>query len=269
VSFFIEGGLDITRALVSARRVVRFLRLEPADGAAASTMPPPTGAAVLADPMSGVVVEPKSFAALVGSRPADAVTVLQRLGRFTRSDSTWGDVALDSMPLRDVRARILVAANDWSIFTGSVREVVSGSEHRDDDVIRRALHAAAADDVVDALPDGLSSTIETNGRNLSGGQQQRVRLARALAADPEVLLIVEPTSAVDVHTEAIIARRLETARAGRTTVVATSSPPILERADVVYFLIDGTAVASGSHHELMQRSPKYREVVVRGENEAE
>ena len=89
--------------------------------------------------------------------------------------------------------------------------------------VLQALHIAASDDLVHALPDGLASRIDSAGRNLSGGQRQRVRLARAILADPTVLLAVDPTSAVDAATEASIVKRLVRARHGRTTVVTSTS----------------------------------------------
>ncbi len=94
------------------------------------------------------------------------------------------------------------------------------------------MHTASAYDVLEALPDGFETEVTEKGRSFSGGQRQRLVLARALAADPEVLVLVEPTSAVDAHTEARIAERLRGARAGRTTVVTTSSPLMLDRVDV-------------------------------------
>ncbi|NEA95937.1 ATP-binding cassette domain-containing protein, partial [Actinospica acidiphila] len=126
-----------------------------------------------------------------------------------------------------------------------------------------ALHAAAADEVVRGLPDGLDSVVSAQGRSLSGGQRQRVRLARALLADPEVLLAVEPTSALDAHTEALVADRLRAAREGRTTVLVTTSPLVLDRADRVLFLADGKVTAAGAHRRLLDDEPEYRRLVAR------
>ncbi|WP_366505419.1 ABC transporter ATP-binding protein [Tessaracoccus sp.] len=126
-----------------------------------------------------------------------------------------------------------------------------------------ALITACAEDVFDALPGGWQGTVDEKGRGLSGGQRQRVVLARALVADPDVLCLVEPTSAVDAHTEARIAPRLVAHRAGRTTVVATASPLILHSADEVAFLADGRIVARGRHVDLLKRAD-YRQVVARG-----
>ncbi|MBB3329089.1 ABC-type multidrug transport system fused ATPase/permease subunit, partial [Friedmanniella antarctica] len=96
-----------------------------------------------------------------------------------------------------------------------------------------------------------------------GGQRQRLVLARALALEPEVLVLVEPTSAVDAHTEAEIGVRLRAARAGRTTVVVTASPLLLHRADDVVLLVDGVVAERGTHEHLLHSSPAYRAVVAR------
>ncbi|WP_343954418.1 ABC transporter ATP-binding protein, partial [Nonomuraea longicatena] len=127
-------------------------------------------------------------------------------------------------------------------------------------------HAACATDIVDALPDGLDAVVAEAGREFSGGQQQRLRLARALLTDPEVLILVEPTSAVDAHSEARIAERLAKARAGRTTLVVTTSPLVLDRTDQVVYVQDGRLHAQGTHRELLDTSPEYTATVTRGED---
>ncbi|GFE14259.1 ABC transporter [Streptomyces glebosus] len=301
VSFFIEGGYDLTRGLVAARRVVRFLRLEPdtadgsgspaadgsghaagsraggaagsgavsvAGGAAGSVAgDAPEAASVLRDPASGVEVVPGLLTALATARPGESAAVVDRLGRFADSAATWGAVRLDEIPLPQVRDRILVADNEADLFAGTLREVMGGRRDRTEEAIGRAVRTALAEDIVRGLPDGLDSAVEAQGRNLSGGQRQRLRLVRALLADPEVLLAVEPTSAVDAHTEAGVAARLHHARAGRTTVVTSTSPLLLDRADRVYFLVDGRAAAVGSHRQLLAEQPGYRRLVARGEDE--
>ncbi|SOE11071.1 ABC-type multidrug transport system, ATPase and permease component [Streptomyces sp. 2323.1] len=273
VSFFIEGGYDLTRGLVAARRVVRFLRLEPdtADGRpeAGAGRDVPEAPAVLRDPASGVEVVPGLLTVLAAARPAESAAVVDRLGRFADSAATWGAVRLDEIALSRVRESILVADNEADLFAGTLREVAAGRRDRSDEEIGRALHTALAEDIVRGLPDGLDAPVEAQGRNLSGGQRQRLRLARALLADPEVLLAVEPTSAVDAHTEAGIAARLHTARAGRTTVVTSTSPLLLDRADVVCFLVDGEVAAVGSHRALLAEQPGYRRLVARDADEAE
>ncbi|MFD0338660.1 ABC transporter transmembrane domain-containing protein [Streptomyces sp. NPDC127117] len=268
VEFFIEGGYGLGRGLVAARRVIRFLDLEPDSAGGKAAADGPGSPAALRDPESGVEVAPGRLTALAGARPSQSAAVVERLGRFTDSAATWGAIRLDEIDLTQVRRRILVADNEADLFAGPLREVIGGARERDEDSIGRALYAAAAQDIVRGLPDGLDSPVEAQGRNLSGGQRQRVRLVRALLADPEVLLAVEPTSAVDAHTEAAMATRLREARAGRTTVVTSTSPLVLDRADTVYYLVGGRVAAVGSHRELLDREPGYRLLVSRGADDA-
>lgn len=261
VAFFVELGYQLSRGVVAARRVVRLLRTEPERDT--GTRNAPAGPAELYDPESGVRVPPGRLTALVCARPAEAAAVVDRLGRYEPSETTWGGVRLDEIELSAVRERILVADHEADLFAGTLRELVCGRRDRTDAEVARAVHAAVADDVVQGLPDGLGSAVSAQGRNLSGGQRQRVRLVRALLADPEVLLAVEPTSALDAHTEAAVAARLRRARAGRTTVVTTTSPLVLAHADLVHHLVDGKVVASGSHQELLDAEPGYRALVAR------
>ncbi|WP_406279569.1 ABC transporter ATP-binding protein/permease [Streptomyces sp. NBC_00191] len=269
VAFFIEGGYDLGRGLVAARQVVRLLNLEPSDADAAEPVDAPASPAVLHDPASGVEVTPGRLTALVSARPAQCAEVVDRLARFTGSAATWGGIRLDAMASARIRERILVADNEADLFSGPLREVVAGRADRDEDAVAAAVHAAVAQDIVDGLPDGLDSAVDAQGRNLSGGQRQRIRLVRALLAEPEVLMAVEPTSAVDAQTEASLASRLRAARAGRTTVVTSTSPLLLEQADTVYFLVDGTTAATGSHRELLAAELRYRALVSRSGGEQE
>ncbi|MGW5496740.1 ABC transporter transmembrane domain-containing protein [Streptomyces olivaceoviridis] len=261
VAFLVRMAYDLNRGVVAARRAVRLLRLEPEPDT--GTLPAPAGPAELHDPASGVRVVPGRLTALAAARPAEAAAVVDRLGRYGPTDATWGGVRLDAVPLADVRRRVLVADNEADLFAGPLREVLAAAHPADGAALRRAVYAAAAEDVVRGLPDGLDSAVAGQGRSLSGGQRQRVRLARALLADPEVLLAVEPTSALDAHTEATVADRLRAAREGRTTLVTTTSPLVLARADTVVFLADGKVAATGPHPCLLAREPAYRTLVAR------
>jgi ABC-type bacteriocin/lantibiotic exporter with double-glycine peptidase domain len=261
VASFIEGAQQLTAATVAARRVIRFLALEPDHGEGVRDIGPDPG--VLHDPVSDVEVPPGFFVALASAEPADCVGVLERFARFTVSDATWGGVRLDEVALPRIRSRILLAENDAALFAGTVREAVAGRCEAREPGLGHAITAAVASDVVDALPDGLDSVLDSQARNLSGGQRQRLRLARALYAQPEVLLMTEPTSAVDAHTEATMAARLREARRGLTTVVTTSSPLVLDRADLVLHLIHGRVASAGTHHELWLSDPAYRATVSR------
>ncbi|MFF8477656.1 ABC transporter transmembrane domain-containing protein [Streptomyces sp. NPDC015414] len=261
VAFFIELTYQLNRGVVAARRVVGLLRMEPEPDEGA--LPAPDGPAELCDPASGVRVPAGRLVALASARPADTAAVVDRLGRYGTTDATWGGVRLDEVPLAEVRSRILVADNEADLFAGPLGEMVAAAEPAGEAELRRAVYAAAAEDVVRGLPDGLDSVVAGQGRSLSGGQRQRIRLVRALLADPEVLLAVEPTSALDAHTEATVAERLRDAREGRTTVVTSTSPLVLDRADTVLFLADGKVAASGPHRRLLAEEPGYRALVAR------
>jgi len=228
---------------------------------------PPVGA-TLRDPTSDIVVSPGLMTAVVSARPEESAALADRLGRFglTRTPVQLDGVDIADLPLDTVRRRIVVSETDPRLFTGSLREELDPTAEHDDAAILTALAVASGDDVLEALAAGLDSDVEERGRSFSGGQRQRLALTRALRTDAETLVLVEPTSAVDAHTEARIATRLAAARAGRTTVVMSASPLLLDQADHVVFMQDGRSVAQGTHHELMATCPPYRETVVRGED---
>ncbi|MFG2463165.1 ABC transporter ATP-binding protein [Streptomyces sp. NPDC048523] len=257
VAFWVECGYQLSRGVVAARRVVAFLRLEPLEDR--GTRDAPAEPSVLHDPESGVRILPGRLTALASAHPADTAAVLDRVARYTPSQATWAGVPLDEIRLPHVREHILMADHEADLFAGTLREVITGSD-RDP---AAALHAAVADDIVQGLPDGLDSPIDAQARNLSGGQRQRVRLVRALLADPQVLLATEPTSALDAHTEALVAERLREARKGRTTAVTTTSPLVLDHADTVLYLVDGKLAATGTHQQLLATEPGYRALVAR------
>ncbi|GGK68186.1 ABC transporter [Sphaerisporangium melleum] len=257
-----EAADRLTKGHVAARRVVRILSLDPEIAGEGTAT---TEGGDLVDAASGVTLEHGRFTALACAVPEDAIAVAERLGHYTAAEVTFGGVPLADLPTREVRSRILVADNAARLFGGRLADQLDVRGRADADHLREALHAACAEDIVDALPDGTDSQIAEAGREFSGGQQQRLRLARALLADPEVLILIEPTSAVDAHTEARIADRLAKARQGRTTLVCTTSPLVLDRADTVIFLQDGRVRAEGAHRALLTADPEYAATVTRGE----
>ncbi len=261
----VEMADKLITTRVAARRIARILATEPdhPEQPARGWTPPD---AALVDPTSGVTVEPGVLTALVSARPEETAEVAARLGRTTpgRHGVTWGDTALDDLPLADVRARVLVSQADPRLFSGLLRDELGGG---DDDARLVAVTVADADDALAAVDEGLGGEVEERGRSLSGGQRQRLVLARALLRDPDVLVLVEPTSAVDAHTEARIAVRLAEHRKGRTTVVVTASPLLLDHADVVHLVEERRVVATGTHRELSRADARYRSVVVRGEED--
>jgi ABC-type multidrug transport system fused ATPase/permease subunit len=254
------------RGYVAAGRVVRVLSIEPEIGDPDQTYDEPPPDADLVDVPSGLRVQHGLLTALVSDRPDETAVLADRLGRHADGEVRWGDVPLSGLPRAVVRRRIVVSDAGASLFSGDLRRQVDIRD-RGDEVLSSVLHAASGEDILESLPHGLDSEVIERGRSFSGGQRQRLVLARALAADPEVLVLVEPTSAVDAHTEARIADRLREHRAGRTTVVTTTSPLLLDRADRVAFLRDGLVVAVGTHRDLLRDDPGYRAVVTREEND--
>ncbi|OQR64138.1 multidrug ABC transporter ATP-binding protein [Streptomyces maremycinicus] len=210
--------------------------------------------------------------------PASAEALLRCLGRETDPES--GSVELDGVPLArldpaGLRAAVLVAAHDAVLFDGSLAANVapqaeSGDGAADDGPgaaadprTERAMAAAHADQVAGSLPRGAATAVGEGGRSLSGGQRQRVLLARALRAEPPVLVVHDPTTAVDAVTEARIAEGLREIRRGRTTVVVTNSPALLAVADRVVLLDGGGRVgAEGTHADLVQADANYRTAVL-------
>jgi ABC-type multidrug transport system fused ATPase/permease subunit len=264
-----EAVDKVTRALVGSRRMLDILTVEPivAEAPAVASEPPESSA--LVDERTGLVVEPGILTCLVSAVPEEAVEVADRLGRFVDDpEVTLGGVRLVDLPVETVRRRIVVSETDPLLFTGSLRnELDPWGRARDDADVLAAVAVANAEDVLDALPERLDARVEERGRGFSGGQRQRLVLARALLSAAEILILVEPTSAVDAHTEARVARRLRRARSGRTTLVVTVSPLVLDQADSVVFLAGGRVVAVGEHRELLRAIPEYRETVTRGEDE--
>jgi ABC-type multidrug transport system fused ATPase/permease subunit len=264
-----EAVDKITRSLVGARRMIDILvvpgRVSDPDRPAGG----PPRRVPLADARSGVVVEPELLTCLVADDPVDAAAVADRLGRFVEDTGvTLGGVRLVDLRVEAVRRRIVVSETDPLLFSGPLRaELDPWGRVREDGELLAAVAVANAEDVLDALPEGLDAHVEERGRGFSGGQRQRLVLARALLADAEILILVEPTSAVDAHTEARIARRLREARAGRTTLVITVSPLVLDQADRVVFMEDGRVAAVGGHRELLDTVPEYRATVTRGEDQ--
>jgi putative ABC transport system ATP-binding protein len=203
--------------------------------------------------------------------PACAEALLRCLGRETDPES--GSVELDGVPLTrldpvGLRAAVLVAAHDAVLFDGSLAANVAPGEESDlaegepDLRTERAMAAAHADEVARSLPHGAATGVGEGGRSLSGGQRQRVLLARALRAGSPVLVVHDPTTAVDAVTEARIADGLREIRQGRTTVVVTNNPALLAVTDRVVLLDGGRVGAEGTHAELVRADATYRTAVL-------
>ena len=266
----------------------------------------------LVDTGSGLRLEEGRMTALVCPDPQVSADLATRLGRFTDAGPTvtLAGRPLTTMPLEQVRASVVVSGATAQLFTGTLREALdvrggpdpqpAGLEdlvHAEterttgadvdqqvrpqereapgDDRLIEAVGIADAGDVLTSLSEGLAGMVTEKGRSLSGGQRQRVALARALLTEAPTLVLIEPTSALDSHTEARVAAQVHRARAGRTTVVVTASPLVLEACDEVVLLdSSGAELLRSTHRELMAmardghaQAADYRAVVSRAMGE--
>ncbi|MDX3685019.1 ABC transporter ATP-binding protein [Streptomyces sp. AK04-4c] len=274
---FEEIAMAYSFSRPSAQRAVRVLSLKRSDQA--STLEAQVPGGDLYDPVTGLLAPRGLFTAVVCGDPDEAGRLADRLGGHAEPDEDasgpvpsvlLGGVALDELPLGSARTAVLVQDKDPVLLSGTLRELLdvpsSGAVAADD-----ALAAAQCADVLDALAqasvdadgDPMNTRITERGRSLSGGQRQRLALARSLVTDPEALVLDEPTSAVDSHTEARVAAGVKRLREGRTTVAFSSSPLLLDLADRVVLLDGDTVVAAGTHRELLRDEPRYRAVVTR------
>ncbi len=270
VQTLIEAATRWSAATVAAGRVLTVLRQEPDLPRAVHPAPePPTGP--LSDSLTGLVITPGRLTVVAATDPVDASALADRLGRYAEapdSTVTLAGAPLSDLPLDVVRRRILVVDREPQLLAGTLGAAVdvpalrSGDDGRNRPTVAEALGAAAAADIIGGAAEGLDTELPERGRTLSGGQRQRIVLAAALRADPDVLVLDEPTSAVDAHTEAAIAAQLRLLRQGRTTVVLSTSPFLLEQADDVVFL-DGTVRGRGSHRDLLHEQAGYRSLVTR------
>ncbi|WP_415953068.1 ABC transporter transmembrane domain-containing protein [Streptomyces sp. KLOTTS4A1] len=269
---FEEIAMAYSFSRPSARRAARVLSIERAtQGSGAWADETPRGD--LYDPVTGLVAPAGRLTAVVCGDPDEAGRLAERLGGHPAPDAPLasvqvGGTPLDELPLAAARAAVLVQDKDPVLLSGTLSELLdvpsSGKVTAEE-----ALKAAECADVLDALTqaalddDPMSAPITERGRSLSGGQRQRLALARSLVTDPEVLVLDEPTSAVDSHTEARISEGLRDLRQGRTTVVLSSSPLLLDRAERVVLVHEGAVAAVGLHRELVRSEPRYRAVVTR------
>ena len=266
----------------------------------------------LVDTGSGLHLKEGRMTALVCPDPQVSADLATRLGRFTDAGPTvtLAGRPLTTMPLEQVRASVVVSGATAQLFTGTLREALdvrSGPDPQQagledllraeterttgadvdqqvrpqereapgDDRLIEAIGIADAGDVLTSLSEGLAGMITEKGRSLSGGQRQRVALARALLTEAPTLVLIEPTSALDSHTEARVAAQVHRARAGRTTIVVTASPLVLEACDEVVLLdSSGAELLRSTHRELMAmardghaQAADYRAVVSRAMGE--
>ncbi|WP_405852053.1 ABC transporter ATP-binding protein/permease [Streptomyces sp. NBC_00090] len=281
---FEEIAMAFSFSRPSAKRAARVLsltRTTTTTAGAAGEERKATGD--LYDPVTGLLAPAGRFTAVVCGDPDVAGRLADRLGGHpaeadpaeqAHTSVLLGGVPLDELPLDAARTAVLVQDKDPVLLSGTLQDLLdvpsSGAVRAED-----ALAAAQCGDVLDALAqasvdtdgDPMRTRITERGRSLSGGQRQRLALARSLVTDPEVLVLDEPTSAVDSHTESRVADGIARLREGGTTVVLASSPLLLDRADRVVLVHDGQAIAVGTHRELLATEPRYRAVVTRETDE--
>jgi ABC-type multidrug transport system fused ATPase/permease subunit len=272
---FEEIAMAYSFSRPSAKRAARVLSLERATdtgGSRAADLP----SGDLYDPATGLLAPSGRLTAVVCGDPDAAGRLAERLGGHPAEAGPsvlLGGVPLDELPLDSARTAVLVQDKDPVLLSGTLRELLDVPASGDADAAQ-ALAAAQCGDVLEALVQGsldaddpIDAHITERGRSLSGGQRQRLVLARSLVTDPEVLVLDEPTSAVDSHTEARIADGIRQLRTGRTTVVFTSSPLLLDRADRVVLVHEDEVTAVGVHRDLLHKEPRYRAVVTRETDE--
>jgi len=258
-----ETAQKWTAASVSAGRVLTLLRLERHRPEPSEPMPLDASGELI-DAVSGLELHPGRLTAVACDEPETGDVIADRLGGYRDAhEVSLGVVRLDQVEGHTLTQTILVQDKDPVLLSGTLRALLDVPRSGRVDV-GSALAAASADDIIDSLDgEGMDAAIVERGRTLSGGQRQRLALARSLVADPPILVLDEPTSAVDAHTEARIAASLAAIRGDRTTVVLSTSPLLLDRADEVVLVIGGKAVDRGTHAELIGRNEDYRRLVVR------
>jgi ATP-binding cassette subfamily B protein len=209
-----------------------------------------------------------STVALVGATGSGKTSLVALISRLY--DPSNGEILLDGVNIRDVslsslRQAIAVVSDDPFLFSASVAENIAyGRPSASQQEIDAAAQRAQAYDFVMRLPQGFDTRVGERGLSLSGGQRQRIAIARALLADPRVLVLDDATSAVDASTEQAIKLALDEAMAGRTTFVIAHRLSTISLADEIVVLEHGRVLAHGDHHELLERSELYREIVEKG-----
>lgn len=210
-------------------------------------------------------VQPGESVAIVGATGSGKSTITRLLLRFY--DPQSGSITLDGIDLReltlsDLRRSVGVVFEDTLLFHDTVSANIAFAKPGiDSDIVVRAAKLAGAHDFVMQLPDKYDTVLGERGFSLSGGQRQRIAIARAIVADPRVLVLDDATSAVDPTKEHEIRDALTTVMRGRTTLVIAHRPATLELADRAVLLDDGVIAATGTHHELLSTNQKYREVL--------
>lgn len=250
------------RSIAAARRICAYLHTPPLVAGGTGTAP---GAPTLSLTLPGgehLASDPGETLGVAVTDPAEADALMRVLAGEDPGEVVLGGADAATLSTSERRAHLLVSPHHVDLFEGSLRSNLDPHGLLDGEEIAELLERSGAADVVALAGDGLEEHLSPNGSTWSGGQRQRIALARALAAAAPVLVLHDPTTAVDAVTEHRIADGIRAARAGRTTWLITSSPALLARADRVVLVRDGRVLAEGDHHGLAHDS-HYRELVLR------
>ncbi len=221
-----------------------------------------SGEAVLSD--VNLTAEPGQTVALLGSTGSGKTTIINLIPRFY--DASEGQVLIDGRDVRDVtleslRKQIGIVLQETTLFSGTIRENIAfGRPDATDEEVIAAAKAAAAHDFIISFPQGYDTPVGERGSTLSGGQKQRIAIARALLLNPHILILDDSTSSVDLNTEYVIQKALDTLMEGRTSFVIAQRISTVLNADQILVLDQGQIVARGTHEELMEDSPIYAEI---------
>jgi ATP-binding cassette subfamily B multidrug efflux pump len=211
-----------------------------------------------------LVAEPGETVAILGATGAGKSTLINLIPRFY--DVSTGRVLFDRFDVREIKqdsllAQIGIVPQEAVLFSGTVRENIRyGFPEASDAQVIAAAQAAQAHDFIMQLAQGYDTHVEQRGANFSGGQKQRIAIARALLAEPKVLILDDSTSSVDVETETKIQDALEERMHDRTSFVVAQRISTVLKADKIIVLDKGRIVAEGTHQELLRSSPVYREI---------
>jgi ATP-binding cassette subfamily B multidrug efflux pump len=214
-----------------------------------------------------LTVEPGQTVALVGPTGAGKTSIANLMARFYDVDE--GEVLIDRLDVREVSQRSLrrqmgLVPQDPFLFSGTIADNIRfGRLDAPEGQVVQAAHLANAHDFITALPEGYQTEVLEGGVNLSIGQRQLICIARAILADPRILILDEATSSVDVITEVLIQKALLQLLAGRTAIVIAHRLSTIRNADLICVVLDGRIVERGSHDELMARSGVYRDLYER------